>query len=99
MDDYVGEIRRNLIGFISAVLFQDYAERGDDNSLIIERILILIRNVLYVPADSMEKRPDNDASVHDQVNERRSEFTINLNFARGPVVFLGAVCVFCFSFS
>ncbi|KAJ8982321.1 hypothetical protein NQ317_006666 [Molorchus minor] len=42
-------------------------ERGEENSLIIERILILTRNVLYVPADSMEKRPDNDASVHDQV--------------------------------
>ncbi|KAJ8921929.1 hypothetical protein NQ315_008563 [Exocentrus adspersus] len=52
---------------LSKVLEIDYAERGDENSLIIERILILIRNVLYVPADSMEKRPDNDASVHDQV--------------------------------
>lgn len=48
-------------------IFQDPHERGDENSLIIERILILIRNILYVPADSMERRPDNDASVHDQV--------------------------------
>ncbi|XP_018561954.1 protein timeless homolog [Anoplophora glabripennis] len=52
---------------LSKILEIDYVERGDENSLIIERILILIRNVLYVPADSMEKRPDNDASVHDQV--------------------------------
>lgn len=52
---------------IVVLLLQEYAERGDENSLIIERILILIRNVLYVPAHAMEKRPDNDASVHDQV--------------------------------
>lgn len=51
---------------------QDYAERGDENSLIIERILILIRNVLYVPANpDEEKRPDNDASLHDQVSDQR----------------------------
>lgn len=47
--------------------FQEYAERGEENGLIIERILILIRNILYVPADTMEKRTDNDANVHDQV--------------------------------
>lgn len=49
-------------------LFQEPIQRGDENSLIIERILILIRNVLYVPADIHEQRPDNDASVHDQVS-------------------------------
>lgn len=49
-------------------LSQDFAERGDEYSLIIERILILIRNVLYVPANPNEFRPDNDASVHDQVS-------------------------------
>lgn len=31
--------------------------------------MILIRNVLHVPADlDKEKRPENDASVHDQVS-------------------------------
>lgn len=49
--------------------FQDFVERGEENSLIIERILILIRNILYVPPDpTTEKRTDNDASVHDQVH-------------------------------
>lgn len=53
---------------LSKILEIDFAERGDENSLVIERILILIRNVLYVPADpDSERRPDNDASVHDQV--------------------------------
>lgn len=42
--------------------------RPEENGLIIERILILVRNILHVPADpDAEKRPDNDASVHDQV--------------------------------
>lgn len=36
--------------------------------MVLERILVLIRNVLQVPADpDAERRPDNDASVHDQV--------------------------------
>ncbi|KAH1021930.1 hypothetical protein HUJ04_011414, partial [Dendroctonus ponderosae] len=52
---------------LGKILEIDTAQRGDENSLIIERILILIRNILYVPADVMEKRPDNDASAHDQV--------------------------------
>jgi len=34
----------------------------------VERILVLIRNVLLVPADPTEEmRNDDDASVHDQV--------------------------------
>jgi timeless len=53
---------------LSKILETDYTERGDENSLIIERILILIRNILYVPPDpATEKRPDNDASIHEQV--------------------------------
>lgn len=47
---------------------KDSMERDEDTGLIIERILILIRNVLHVPADlDKERRPDNDASIHDQV--------------------------------
>lgn len=42
-------------------------ERGEENEMIIERILALIRNVLQVPPDENEKRTDNDATVHDQV--------------------------------
>lgn len=47
---------------------KDVMERDEDTGLIIERILILIRNVLQVPADlDKERRPENDASIHDQV--------------------------------
>lgn len=54
------------------VLFceQDWTERDEDNNLEIERMLILVRNVLQVPADlAEEQRADNDASIHDQVRE------------------------------
>ncbi|XP_065170446.1 protein timeless homolog isoform X2 [Atheta coriaria] len=53
---------------ISKILEVDVGVRPEENGLIIERILILVRNILHVPADpDAEKRPDNDASVHDQV--------------------------------
>nr|CAB3517255.1 unnamed protein product [Spodoptera littoralis] len=53
---------------LAKVLEIDWTERDEDTGLIIERILILIRNVLHVPADlDKERRPENDASVHDQV--------------------------------
>nr|QCH40580.1 timeout [Chilo suppressalis] len=53
---------------LAKVLEIDWTERDEDTGLVIERILILIRNVLHVPADlDKERRPENDASVHDQV--------------------------------
>lgn len=46
----------------------DWAERSEDSSLQIERLLVLLRNVLQVPADTeLERRPDNDITVHDKV--------------------------------
>ncbi|XP_045765295.1 protein timeless homolog isoform X2 [Maniola jurtina] len=53
---------------LAKILEIDWSERDEDTGLIIERILILIRNVLHVPADlDKERRPENDASIHDQV--------------------------------
>ncbi|XP_013190355.1 protein timeless homolog isoform X2 [Amyelois transitella] len=53
---------------LTKILEVDWSERDEDTGLIIERILILIRNVLHVPADlDKERRPENDASIHDQV--------------------------------
>ncbi|XP_038223054.1 protein timeless homolog [Zerene cesonia] len=53
---------------LTKILEIDWSERDEDTGLVIERILILIRNVLHVPADlDKERRPDNDASIHDQV--------------------------------
>ncbi|XP_034934838.1 protein timeless homolog isoform X2 [Chelonus insularis] len=52
---------------LGTILKIDISERGEENELIIERILTLIRNALQVPPDDNEKRVDNDATVHDEV--------------------------------
>uniref|UniRef100_A0A1I8N6C1 Timeless N-terminal domain-containing protein n=1 Tax=Musca domestica TaxID=7370 RepID=A0A1I8N6C1_MUSDO len=57
-----------LFGKLKTSLEVDWALRSEEQSLLIERILVLIRNVLQVPANpEAECRADNDASVHDQV--------------------------------
>lgn len=49
-------------------MFQESVERPDEKGLLIERVLVLIRNVLHVPSNpDVERRADNDASLHDQV--------------------------------
>ncbi|XP_059969191.1 protein timeless homolog isoform X2 [Mesoplodon densirostris] len=59
-------------GVLSETLYEllqlGWEERQEEDSLLIERILLLVRNVLHVPADlDQEKRIDDDASVHDQL--------------------------------
>ncbi|XP_011499954.1 PREDICTED: protein timeless homolog [Ceratosolen solmsi marchali] len=49
------------------VLSIESSERGEENSTILERILILIRNILRVPPSDYDKRMDNDTTVHDEV--------------------------------
>uniref|UniRef100_A0A182SGJ7 Timeless N-terminal domain-containing protein n=1 Tax=Anopheles maculatus TaxID=74869 RepID=A0A182SGJ7_9DIPT len=51
---------------LEKILHTDWALRSEADGLIIERILVLTRNVLQVPANvEREKRFDNDASQHD----------------------------------
>ncbi|XP_055382504.1 protein timeless homolog [Condylostylus longicornis] len=46
----------------------DWSLRSEEQGLLIERILVLVRNVLQIPANpEIECRADNDASLHDQV--------------------------------
>ena len=53
---------------LGALLKKDLDERLEDDKLIIERILVLIRNVLQVPTNvRREGRTEDDASLHDQV--------------------------------
>ncbi|KAF7990289.1 hypothetical protein HCN44_000094 [Aphidius gifuensis] len=52
---------------LSKILEMEPGERGEENSLIIERILTLIRNILQVPPDDNEKRANTEATVHDEV--------------------------------
>uniref|UniRef100_A0A668AMV0 Timeless circadian clock n=1 Tax=Myripristis murdjan TaxID=586833 RepID=A0A668AMV0_9TELE len=43
-------------------------QRQEEDNLLIERILLLVRNVLHVPANAHEeKNVDDDASVHDKL--------------------------------
>ncbi|XP_023158675.1 protein timeless homolog [Ceratitis capitata] len=57
-----------LYGILKKGLEIDWAIRSEEQSLMIERVLVLIRNVLQVPANpEAECRADNDASLHDQV--------------------------------
>ncbi|NWW81254.1 TIM protein, partial [Climacteris rufus] len=48
---------------------QDWEQRQEEDTLLIERILLLVRNVLHVPPDPTEEQQgvDGDASVHDRV--------------------------------
>ncbi|XP_043268843.1 protein timeless homolog [Venturia canescens] len=52
---------------LQSILNMDPLERGEDNEMILERILTLIRNVLQVPPNDNEIRAENDATVHDEV--------------------------------
>ncbi|CAH2224370.1 timeless homolog [Pelobates cultripes] len=61
-----------LFGVLSEKLYDllqmDWEEREEEHNLLIERILLLVRNILHVPADpEEEKNVDDDASVHDRV--------------------------------
>ena len=50
------------------MLSQDWEHRREDDRLLIERILILVRNVLHIQTErESEQRTDDDASIHDQV--------------------------------
>ncbi|NXX51993.1 TIM protein, partial [Tricholaema leucomelas] len=46
----------------------DWEQRQEEDTLLIERMLLLVRNVLHVPADPTEEQGvDGDASLHDRV--------------------------------
>ncbi|KAM5179479.1 protein timeless homolog [Mantella aurantiaca] len=50
------------------LLQMDWEQREEEHNLLIERILLLVRNILHVPSDpDEEKGVDDDASVHDRV--------------------------------
>ncbi|GLH06684.1 Protein timeless [Gryllus bimaculatus] len=65
VDEVVWAVLCRKLGNLLNIEWQD---RSEDEGKVIERILTLVRNVLQVPADrEAEKRPDNDATIHDQV--------------------------------
>uniref|UniRef100_A0A8C7YU96 Timeless circadian clock n=1 Tax=Oryzias sinensis TaxID=183150 RepID=A0A8C7YU96_9TELE len=61
-----------VFGILSETLYNflqlDWEQRQEEDNLLIERILLLVRNILHVPADPCEeKKVDDDASIHDKV--------------------------------
>ncbi|KAL6268795.1 hypothetical protein P5V15_001919, partial [Pogonomyrmex californicus] len=56
-----------IAGRLGNLLNVDSTERGEEDELTIERILVFIRNVLQVPPNDNDKRADNDATVHDEI--------------------------------
>ncbi|CAJ1051754.1 protein timeless homolog [Xyrichtys novacula] len=61
-----------VFGILSEILYNilqlDWEQRQEEDNLLIERILLLVRNVLHVPADPLEeKKVDDDASIHDRL--------------------------------
>ncbi|XP_052020882.1 protein timeless homolog isoform X2 [Apodemus sylvaticus] len=59
-------------GVLSETLYEllqlGWEDRQEEDNLLIERILLLVRNILHVPANpEQEKRIDDDASVHDRL--------------------------------
>uniref|UniRef100_T1IWD6 Timeless N-terminal domain-containing protein n=1 Tax=Strigamia maritima TaxID=126957 RepID=T1IWD6_STRMM len=64
-EEKIFNILTNKLGHLFEL---DWEHRQEEDRLIIERILILVRNVLHIPPNPQEeKRTDNDASVHDNV--------------------------------
>ncbi|XP_068266009.1 protein timeless homolog isoform X3 [Nyctibius grandis] len=59
-----GVLSEKLYGLLQL----DWEQRQEEDTLLIERILLLVRNVLHVPPDPAEEQGvDGDASVHDRV--------------------------------
>ncbi|KAM7543060.1 hypothetical protein Aperf_G00000000409 [Anoplocephala perfoliata] len=62
------DLFRVLAESVECVFNKEWDERSEDDRLMIERILILIRNVLHISLDaSIEHRSDEDVSIHDQL--------------------------------
>ena len=65
---------------LGQLLRKEFNERSEDDGLVIERILILVRNILQVPKDALgERRTDDEASIHDQVSNLLNKIGVKLN--------------------
>lgn len=45
-----------LSSYMSCFSSEGWEERGEEHNLLIERILLLVRNVLHIPADPYEEK-------------------------------------------
>lgn len=66
--EIVSEMKALLLLIKLTLHLKDAGDRMEEQSLVLERILVLTRNVLQVPSNPQrEKRVDNDVSIHDQI--------------------------------
>ncbi|XP_038607997.1 protein timeless homolog [Tachyglossus aculeatus] len=61
-----------VFGVLSETLYEllqlGWEERQEEDNLLIERILLLVRNLLHIPADPDHEKPiDDSASTHDRL--------------------------------
>ncbi|BFZ22565.1 hypothetical protein BsWGS_25604 [Bradybaena similaris] len=57
-----------LAGKIQDILKLDWDDRREEDKLQLERLFVLVRNVLMIPPNyDREKRTEDDASTHDQI--------------------------------
>lgn len=56
-----------LTNKLTSLLSLQWEERREEDRLLMERILILVRNAFHIPPSADEQRTDDDASVHDQL--------------------------------
>ena len=55
-------VTKKLVNLFS----REWEAREEEERLLVERLLVLVRNVISIPSDpDDEKRTDNDVSVHD----------------------------------
>ncbi|CAG0888758.1 unnamed protein product, partial [Cyprideis torosa] len=91
--ELLSQIQANKAAFVHEKVWIALAEklgkilkaesRSEAASLTVERILILVRNVLHVPADPKEEgRADDDASIHDQLRGEAAKSRDNAELAR-----------------
>ena len=55
---------------LTALSPQDWEQRQEEDTLLIERILLLVRNVLHVPPDPTEEQVPYQDGAHLQVPSR-----------------------------
>nr|XP_006822584.1 PREDICTED: protein timeless homolog [Saccoglossus kowalevskii] len=63
-EDFMAVLAKKL----KSLLDMEWEDRREEHTLLMERVLLLLRNILHIPADpNEEKRTDDDASIHDRV--------------------------------
>ncbi|ESN92145.1 hypothetical protein HELRODRAFT_89874 [Helobdella robusta] len=68
-ESFVDEVLFSILSTeLGNLLQKEWSDREEEDRMLIERIVLLVRNVLLIPTDlEKEQRTDDDASIHDQI--------------------------------